>query len=183
MFAAEVSLVLTLVPALAVACALAAALAIAGRAERLAPRLAGHRPKLARGVSTLALAVENTRQMLRHRGSGRVVLGAIAYLGFDMLVLQGAFLAIDAHPVPGFAVVAMSYLIGGLGGSIPLPANLGAVTGMAAMLIAFGVDHNDAVAAVVLYQAIGFIVPLIGGAIAYLFLRREFGSLSVADAR
>ncbi len=181
-FAAEVSLALTLVPALAVAGALAVALAVAGGAERLAPRLSAHRPKLARGVSTLALAVENTRQMLRHRGSGRIVLGAIAYLGFDMLVLQGAFVAIDAHPVPGFAVVAMSYLIGGLGGSIPLPANLGAVTGMAAMLIAFGVNHTDAVAAVVLYQAIGFVVPLIGGAIAYLFLRREFGALSVAGA-
>ena len=182
-FAAEVGLGLTLVPALVVAGALLAALAIAGGAERLVPRLATRRPKLARGVSTLALAVENTRRMLRHRGSGRIVLGAIAYLGFDMLVLQGAFVAIDAHPVPGFAVVAMSYLIGGLGGSIPLPANLGAVTGMAAMLIAFGVDHSDAVAAVVLYQAIGFIVPLNGGAIAYVFLRHEFGALSAADAR
>ena len=84
--------------------------------------------------------------------------------------------------MPTFAIVAMSYLIGGLGGSIPLPANMGAVTGMAAMLIAFGVDHSDAVAAVVLYQAIGFIVPLIGGAVAYLFLRREFGAIDVAGA-
>ena len=53
--------------------------------------------------------------MLRHRGSAKIVLGAIAYLGFDMLVLQGAFVAIDAHPVPSFAVVSMCYLIGGLG--------------------------------------------------------------------
>ena len=181
-FAAEVSLALTLLPAVLVACGLALALFVAGAAEQLAPRLSKRRPKLARGVSTLALAVENTRRMLRHRGSGRIVLGALAYLGFDMLVLQGAFVAIDAHPVPAFAVVAMSYLIGGLGGSIPLPANLGAVTGMAAMLIAFGVDHSDAVAAVVLYQAIGFIVPLIGGAIAYLFLRREFGAAALARA-
>jgi len=181
-FAADVSPALTLVPALVVACGLALALFVAGAAEQLAPRLSARRPKLARAVSTLALAVDNTRRMLRHRGSGRVVLGAIAYLGFDMLVLQGAFLAIDAHPVPTFAIVAMSYLIGGLGGSIPLPANMGAVTGMAAMLIAFGVDHSDAVAAVVLYQAIGFIVPLIGGAIAYVFLRREFGAAVAADA-
>ena len=43
------------------------------------------------------------------------------------------------------------------------------------MLIVFGVDHNDAVAAVVLYQAIGYVVPLAGGGLAYLFLRREFG--------
>jgi len=181
LFATEASLALTLVPALVVAAALAFALVVANAGERLIPRLAARRPKLARGLSTLALAVGNTRQMLRHRGSGKIVLGAIAYLGFDMLVLQGAFVAIDAHPVPAFAVVAMSYLIGGLGGSIPLPANLGAVTGMAAVLIAFGVDHSDAVAAVVLYQAIGFIVPLIGGAIAYLFMRREFRGIELAD--
>jgi hypothetical protein len=30
----------------------------------------------------------------------------------------------------------------------------------------------------VLYQAIGFLVPLIGGGIAYLFLRRQFGSMT-----
>jgi uncharacterized membrane protein YbhN (UPF0104 family) len=51
------------------------------------------------------------------------------------------------------------------------------VPGMAGMLVVFGVDHNDAIAAVVLYQAIGFIVPLIGGGIAYVFLRRQFGSM------
>jgi amino acid transporter len=53
---------------------------------------------------------------------------------------------------------------------------------MAGMLIVFGVDHNQAIAAVVLYQAIGFLVPLIGGAIAYLFLRREFASLDGDEA-
>ncbi len=168
------TLALTLGPALLVAAGLALVLLIAGAADRLAGRIRPRRPRIASGVTTLALAVENTRDMLRHRGSGRIVLGAIVYLGFDMLVLQGSFVAIDAHPVPSFAVVAMCYLIGGLGGSIPLPANLGAVTGMAAMLIVFGVDHNDAVAAVVLYQSIGYVVPLAGGGLAYLFLRREF---------
>jgi len=54
-------------------------------------------------------------------------------------------------------VVCMSYPIGGLAGSIPLPANLGAVTGMAGMLVVFGVNHHEAVAAVVLYEAIGFL--------------------------
>lgn len=177
LFAGEEDLALTLLPAAVVVVGLALALLIARRAERLASRLKDNRPKIATGVRTLALAVENTRKMLRHRGSAKIVIGAIMYLGFDMLVLQGAFVAIDAHPVPSFAVVSMCYLIGGLAGSIPLPANLGAVTGMAAMLVVFGVGHNEAIAAVVLYQAIGFLVPLIGGAIAYVFLRREFGSM------
>jgi uncharacterized membrane protein YbhN (UPF0104 family) len=177
-FSGEDNLALTLLPAGVVAIGIALALFVTSRAERLAKRLETKRPRIAKGVTTLASAVENTRGMLRHRGSTKIVLGAIAYLGFDMLVLQGAFVAIDAKPVPTFAVVSMCYLIGGLAGSIPLPANLGAVGGMAGMLIVFGIGHNQAVAAVVLYQAIGFLVPLIGGGIAYLFLRREFGAMS-----
>ena len=175
-FSGQDNLALTLLPAAVVAIGIALALFVTSRAERLAKRVEAKRPKIAKGISTLAASVENTRAMLRHRGSTKIVLGAIAYLGFDMLVLQGAFIAIDAKPVPTFAVVSMCYLIGGLAGSIPLPANLGAVGGMAGMLVVFGINHNEAVAAVVLYQAIGYLVPLIGGGLAYLFLRREFGS-------
>jgi len=114
--------------------------------------------------------------MLGDRDSKRIVLGAVVYLVFDIAVLWGAFSAIGAHPVPGFAVVAMSYLVGGLAGSIPLPANLGAVTGIGGMLIAFGVAHDQAIASLVLYEAIGYLVPLIGGTIAYLFLRSALGA-------
>jgi uncharacterized membrane protein YbhN (UPF0104 family) len=177
-FHGEDDLALTLLPAAVVAIGITLALVVTARAERLAKRLETKRPRIATGIGTLASAVENTREMLRHRGSTKIILGAIAYLGFDMLVLQGAFVAIDAKPVPTFAVVSMCYLIGGLAGSIPLPANLGAVGGMTGMLVVFGIDKNEAAAAVVLYQAIGFLVPLIGGGIAYLFLRRQFGSMS-----
>jgi uncharacterized membrane protein YbhN (UPF0104 family) len=48
---------------------------------------------------------------------------------------------------------------------------------MTAMLVVFGIDKNEAAAAVVLYQAIGFLVPLVGGGLAYLILRRQFGSM------
>ena len=176
-FHGEDDLTLTLLPAAVVAVGIALALFVTSRVEHLAQRLEAKRPRIAKGIVTLATSVENTRAILRHRGSTKIVLGAIAYLGFDMAVLQGAFVAIDAKPVPTFAVVALSYLIGGLAGSIPLPANLGAVGGMSAMLVVYGIDKNQAVAAVVLYQAIGFLVPLIGGGIAYLFLRRQFGSM------
>jgi uncharacterized protein (TIRG00374 family) len=175
-FSGSDNLALTLLPAVVVVVALALALYVARRAEGLASRLEVTRPRIAKGVTTLAAAVQSTKKMLRHSGSTKIVLGALAYLGFDMAVLQGAFIAIDAHPVPSFAVVSMCYLIGGLAGSIPLPANLGAVTGMTGMLIVFGVNHNQAVAAVVLYQAIGYLVPLIGGGIAYMFLRGELRS-------
>jgi uncharacterized membrane protein YbhN (UPF0104 family) len=95
-------------------------------------------------------------------------------------VLWTAFLALHANPLPGFAVVVMAYIIGALGGSIPLPAGIGAVGGIAGMLIAYGAGRNAAIAAVLLYEAVGLIVPLIGGGVAYLFLRREFGTMKPA---
>jgi uncharacterized membrane protein YbhN (UPF0104 family) len=105
------------------------------------------------------------------------VLGALVYLWFDVLVLWSAFFAIHAHPVPGFAVVVMAYIIGALGGSIPLPAGLGAVGGIVGMLILYGVEHDAAFAAVVIYQAVGLLVPLVGGGIAYMGLRRSLSQL------
>jgi uncharacterized membrane protein YbhN (UPF0104 family) len=71
----------------------------------------------------------------------------------------------------------MAYVIGALGTSIPLPAGIGAAGGIAGMLILYGVGHQAAVAAVLIYEAVGLLVPLTGGGIAYLILRREFGPL------
>ena len=105
LFSGASDLALTLLPAALVVVGLALALYVARRAQSLASRLAARRPKTAKGVLTLATAVESTKTMLRHRGSTKIVLGAIVYLGFDMAVLQGgAFVAIDAHPIPSFAV-------------------------------------------------------------------------------
>jgi uncharacterized membrane protein YbhN (UPF0104 family) len=140
-------------------------------------------PKLAASIDSLVTAANATEQILFHHGGRRSVLGALAYLGFDALVLWTAFLAIGTNPVPGFAAVVMAYIIGALGGSIPLPAGIGAVGGIAGMLILYGVGRNAAVAAVLLYEAVGLIVPLLGGVVAYLFLRREFGPMeSMQDA-
>lgn len=139
--------------------------------------------RLGASIGSLVTAADATGRILFHHGSRRSVLGAVAYLGFDALVLWSAFLAIHANPVPGFAAVLMAYIIGALGGSIPLPAGIGAVGGIAGTLILYGVGRNDAIAAVLLYEAVGLIVPLIGGGLAYLLLRREFGPMqSVRDA-
>jgi uncharacterized membrane protein YbhN (UPF0104 family) len=179
-FNGEASLGLTLLPAAVTAVGLVLALLVAHYAQALVARLRGRRPKLAAAIKSLAGAIQGVAAMLRSRGSVRIVLGAVAYLGFDMLVLWGAFQAIGADPQPSFAIVAMGYLLGGLFGSIPLPANLGAVGGMTGLLIAYGVSYDDAIAAVVLYQAIGYLVPLAGGGVAYLFLRRRFEPLDEA---
>jgi uncharacterized membrane protein YbhN (UPF0104 family) len=178
----EHHLALTLLPAVLTAIGVAAALLIARRAESYAERAKGKHPKLAVSIGTLADAVDDTKRLFSHRDGVKAVLGAVVYLAFDVAVLWSAFIAIHTHPLPSFAVVLMAYIIGALGGSIPLPAGIGSIGGMVGMFILYGVGHNAAVAAVLLYQAIGQLVPLIGGGIAYLFLRRSFGPIQVGTA-
>jgi uncharacterized membrane protein YbhN (UPF0104 family) len=178
----EGNLLLTLLPAALAAGGIAAVMLLASRAGGHAKRIEAKHPKIARAIKTLAAAVEDTRKLLFHRGAWAPVLGVIAYLGFDVVVLWCSFLAVHANPAPGFAIVIMAYIIGALGGSIPLPAAAGTVGGMAGMLILYGVARNTALAAVLLHQAIALLVPLIGGAIAYVVLRRRFGPLHLIKA-
>jgi uncharacterized membrane protein YbhN (UPF0104 family) len=178
-FAGEDRLLLTLLPAAIAACGIAAALLVAPRAGAYATRLQAKHAKVARSITTLADAVNDTKQIVLHRGATTTVLGSVAYLGFDLLILWLALLAVHAHPTPGFAIVVMAYIIGALGGSLPLPASVGTIGGIAGMLIVYGVHHNPAVAAVLLHQAIGLIVPLAGGTIAYIIIRRTLGPVPI----
>jgi uncharacterized membrane protein YbhN (UPF0104 family) len=177
------SLLLTLLPAALAASGIGAVLLIARGAAGYGKRVESDHPKLASAIASVSSAVAATEQIVFHRDRRSALLGALAYLGFDALVLWTAFVAVHAHPVPGFAVVVMAYIIGALGGSIPLPAGIGAVGGIAGMLILYGVGRIPAVAAVLIYEAVGLLVPLSGGAVAYLLLRHEFGPMStVPDA-
>jgi uncharacterized membrane protein YbhN (UPF0104 family) len=174
--AGESGLLLTVLPAAVGAAGIAAALLGARRASNHAEGHQSKHPKIASALTTLASAVDDTKRLFRG-GNWTSVLGVMAYLGFDVFVLWTAFLAIHAHPVPEFAIVIMAYIIGALGGSIPLPASIGTVGGMAGMLILYGVAHNAAIAAVLLHQAIGLLVPLTGGGIGYVVLRRRVGPI------
>jgi uncharacterized membrane protein YbhN (UPF0104 family) len=176
----EHNLLLTLLPAVVAASGCVAALLIAPHAANYARRLGPKHPKAASTIVSLADAIAATGRILLHRGDRRSLLGAIGYLGFDVLVLWIAFSAVHTRPVPNFAIVMMAYVIGALGGSVPLPAGIGAVGGIAGMLILYGVGHQAAVAAVLLYEAVGLLVPLVGGGIAYLILRREFGPIQAS---
>jgi len=173
MFGERQGLALTLLPALLAGAGIAAALLVARRSSSGERRRDAKHPKLDAALATVAEAVEDTERLLLRRGSPAALLGAVAYLGFDVLVLWGAFVAIGSQPLPSFPVVLMAYIIGALGGSLPLPAGLGTIGGMVGMLILYGVGHSAAVAAVVVYEAVGMLVPLIGGGIAYVLVRRE----------
>ena len=171
------NLLLTLLPAAVAAAGIGVVLLVARRASKYAGRTRSDHAKLAGWIDCVAGAVADTERILFHRGGVRSLAGALGYLGFDQLVLFTAFFAIHAHPVPGFPVVAMAYIIGELGASIPLPGGIGAVGGIAGMLILYGVGSTAAVAAVLLYEAVGLLVPLIGGGVAYVILRHQFGRM------
>jgi uncharacterized membrane protein YbhN (UPF0104 family) len=171
------NLALTLLPALVAAVGVLAVLLLARRLATQAAAAHEKHPKLAASLATLADAVNDTERMMFRRNGAKASLGAWAYLWFDVLVLWSAFLAVHADPVPTFGVVVMAYIIGALGGSLPLPAGVGTVGGIAGMLILYGVDHTPAVAAVVIYQAVGLLVPVTGAAIAYLLLHRQLAEL------
>jgi uncharacterized membrane protein YbhN (UPF0104 family) len=113
------------------------------------------------------------------------LLGAVGYWLFDVGVLYVSLLAYGT--TPSFSVVAMSYLVGMLANTLPIPAGLVAVEGgLFAMLILFKVRPGSAVlAAVVTYRAISLWVPALIGSVAFLSLRRELartGEPSVAPS-
>jgi uncharacterized membrane protein YbhN (UPF0104 family) len=175
-------LALTALPAAVAVVGLGGALLVARRAAPRAQRLHARRPRVAAAIDTLSMAVDDTDKLVFHRGEWRSLAGAVVYLALDVLVLYVAFFAMHAKTVPTLPDVLMAYIIGALGGSLPLPAGIGAVGGIAGFLILYGAEHQAAVAAAVSYGAIGLIVPLVGGAIAYLFLRREFAGPVSAPA-
>jgi uncharacterized membrane protein YbhN (UPF0104 family) len=176
-FAGKNYVTLTILPALVAGAAVVAAIVIAHRAERFAAKLEPRHPRIAAGIGTIARAVEDTYALIFSRRDWRSLFGALVYLFFDVLVLWTAFFALHAHSAPAFAPVLMAYIIGALGGSLPLPAGLGAVGGIGGCLILYGAGRNVAVGAAVIYGAIGLIVPFIGGLLAYLLLTRQLRNL------
>ena len=167
---------LTVLPAGIAALGVALVLVVAARARRRGRAREPRHRRVAAAIDTLANGVQDTAHLLTHRRGARSVAGAVVYLFFDVLVLFFAFSAIGAQPAPTFGVVLMAYIIGALGGSIPLPASIGTVGGMVGAFIVYGVHRDTAVAAVLIYQAVGLLVPLIGGGVAYALIRRDLAA-------
>jgi hypothetical protein len=191
------SFALTVVPAIVAVILFATAGAMAllpGDMERRLSRSAEGSGRFAhwvsRAVTVPALAATGVRtaiDLVRSRDPG--LLGAVAWWGFDIAVLWAMFHAFGTPPP--FTVIWMAYFIGTLGNLLPLPGGLGGVEGgMIGALVAFGVEFNLAVVAVLAYRGISFWLPTVPGAIAYLQLRltvsrwreQDLGSLSASPA-
>jgi uncharacterized membrane protein YbhN (UPF0104 family) len=100
------------------------------------------------------------------------LLGAVGYLAFDVAALGAAFAA-TGHTVPIDALI-LGYIIGYLANMLPVPGGFGVLeAGLGGTLIAYGAPATQAVAAVIVYHAIAFWVPSLGGVIAYGRLRRR----------
>jgi uncharacterized membrane protein YbhN (UPF0104 family) len=98
------------------------------------------------------------------------LLGAVGYLLFDIAVLWMTFAAVG--PLPPLAPVMLAYLVGYLPNVLPIPGGIGVLdAGLVGALALYGLPLAHAAAAVLLYHAIAFWIPTLGGMIAYARLR------------
>ena len=104
-------------------------------------------------------------------GNVLVIAGAFGYWAFDNAVLWAMYRAFDTT-VP-LTVVLMGYLIGQLGGLLPIPGGIGGIDGgLIGTLIVYGAPAAATAAAVLAYRVILFWLPLLVGGIAFASLRR-----------
>jgi uncharacterized membrane protein YbhN (UPF0104 family) len=99
-----------------------------------------------------------------------VLAGSVGTLVFDLAVLAVAFKAVG-H-TPPFGVLVLGYLIGQLGGNIPVPGGIGGLDG--GLIGAFALYHQSlasATAAVLIYHVIVLWIPALLGSVAFVQLR------------
>jgi uncharacterized protein (TIRG00374 family) len=161
------SAALTLLPAALAVAAILAVVVVARVTVGVASASSG---RVRKATMAIASGMVEAGRLLRKRDP-LLIGGAIGYWLFDNLVLLASFHAFGASPP--LTIVFMAYLIGQLGGALPLPGGLGGIDGgLIATLILYGVAAAPATAAVLLYRVVLFWVPLAMGVPAFISLRR-----------
>jgi uncharacterized protein (TIRG00374 family) len=174
----ESNLLLTALPAAIAAAAVVLALQ-AGRIARrwgaAIERRGGHelsrrKQLLMKTLTALGEGVQGAVALLRE-GNLVLIAGLIAYLAFDVMIVWATFHSLG--PAPPLAILWIAYLIGELGGLIPVPGGIGGVdAGLVGTLALYHVSLASAAGAVLAYRAIALWVPAVLGGIAFLLLRR-----------
>jgi uncharacterized protein (TIRG00374 family) len=176
LFEGSASIALTVVPAVIAATAIVIVIAsgsIAASLRRRLRRTRGPEARLPRALGVVSGGVRETLLLLRTHDAWLVV-GLVGYLGFDVMVLWATFHAFGA--APPLAIIWMGYLIGELGGLIPIPGGIGGVdVGLVGTLVLYHVNVNAATAAVLAYRALALWLPAVVGAVAFALLRRTLG--------
>jgi uncharacterized protein (TIRG00374 family) len=168
----DLSMWLTAVPAAGAVLAIAAVLVVPrlGVGEPV-PADAGRTRKAMREVrKALVGGTREAVQILRSRNR-LVIAGSVGYWAWDNAVLWATFHAFGYSPP--LTVILMGYLIGQLGGLLPLPGGLGGIDGgLIGTLIVYGTPAAVTTAAVLAYRVILFWLPLLLGGVAFVSLRR-----------
>jgi uncharacterized protein (TIRG00374 family) len=117
-------------------------------------------------VSGTAEAIDLARQR-----DPLILIGAFGYWLWDNAVLWATFHAVGT--TPPLTIILMGYLIGQLGGLLPIPGGVGGIDGgLIGTLIVYGAPAAATAAAVLLYRVILFWIPLLTGAVAFASLRK-----------
>src|SRR3954469_12922519 len=146
--------------------------------ERLAAR-GGWRAAVAKGVTATGTGLREAGRVLRPRDA-KGIIGSVGYWIFDNAVLWATFHAIGT--TPPITVILMAYLLGQLGGLLPIPGGVGGIDfGLIGVFVLFGVPAAPTAAAVLAYRLILFWVPLIAGSVAFNNLRRGLNDPSRPD--
>ena len=143
-------------------------------APRAQPRSARRRPgklaDVARFVrESLGRGIGDAVLLLRRR-SLAVLVGAFGVAAFDLAVLGVAFRAFGSSPPIG--ILVLGYLIGLLGGNVPVPGGIGGIDG--GLIAVFALYHQPlapTAAAVLVYHLIALWIPAVLGTIAFVQLR------------
>jgi uncharacterized protein (TIRG00374 family) len=168
----DLSLWLTAVPAVGAVAVIAAVLVV----PRLGPGRpvaedAGRARKAVREVRTALIAGAGEAVQIVRARNVLVIAGSVGYWAWDNAVLWATFHAFGFSPP--ITVILLGYLIGQLGGLLPLPGGLGGIDGgLIGTLIVFGTPAAATAAAVIVYRVILFWLPLLVGAVAFISLRR-----------
>jgi uncharacterized membrane protein YbhN (UPF0104 family) len=141
------------------------------------PRIASRRTS-SRWLDGVVVGIRDAQRTARHP-SWRLA-GALGYPGFDIAVLWVAFSALGTSPpLPG---LVLGYSIGYLVNTLPVPGGIGVLdAGLSGALLLYGAAPDHVVAAVLVYHAVSFWIPSIGGLIAYARLRRRLTDPLSAD--
>jgi uncharacterized protein (TIRG00374 family) len=168
----DLSLWLTAVPAAGALLVIAAVLVVPRLGVGAAvPADAGRTRKAMREVrKALVGGAGEAVQIVRSRNL-LVIAGSLGYCAWDTAVLWATFQAFGFSPP--ITVILLGYLIGQLGGLLPLPGGLGGIDGgLIGTLIVYGTPAAATAAAVLVYRVIVFWLPLLAGAVAFTSLRR-----------
>jgi uncharacterized membrane protein YbhN (UPF0104 family) len=161
---------LTIVPAIVGVLAIALAVAARRLAGVLAERSA--RVRITAAAEAVGAGGDETLSLLRSKDLA-LVIGAAGYLLFDVAMLAVCFPAFG-NDIPPVGVLLVAYIIGQLGGLIPIPGGIGGVdAGLIGTLVLYGVDAADAAVAVIAYRGLLLAIPALLGLPALAVLRRR----------